>query len=172
MKRNQIRIGEVLLSLDEAQETLSAIRSGQIDAVVVESLRGHEIYAFRDPSHPYRLLIEAMGEGAVLATIEGVICYQNPRFEQLVGNGVPLQGRSLTELVLPADRPELGALLEQARTSGGAQANVMLIGRDTRPLPVKLSLRRALLVDVAVLCVIITDLTEQRRQEELYRTAR
>jgi signal transduction histidine kinase len=46
-----------------------------------------------------------------------------------------------------------------------------LVGDGGRPVPVQLSVSRALLADVEVFCVVVTDLTQQRRQE-VYRAAR
>lgn len=164
----EVHIGSVTLSFDEAEETLTAIREGKIDAVVVEGVEGHEVYTFRDPSHPFRLLVEAMNEGAALATLDGTLCYENPCFRAMAGGGAP--PRSLAELVTPEGRDALAVLLERAR-GGSARGGVELIGEPT-PVPVLLSVSHAKLVDVDVLCVVATNLTEQRRQEELYRSAR
>jgi PAS domain S-box-containing protein len=173
MDRDQIRIGDVTLSLDEAEEMLCAMRAGRIDGVVVEGPVGEEIYTFRDPGHPYRLLVEAMGEGAALMTVDGMLCYHNPRFAELVGaSGVPLDGRPLFELVAPDSRPALEALIERVKDGAPARAEMELIGQEQLTVPVQLSLSRAALADVPVLCVVATDLTNLRRQEELYRAAR
>jgi PAS domain S-box-containing protein len=171
--KETIQIGDVTLTLDEAEETLAALRAGKIDAVVVEGVGGNEIYTFRDPSHPFRLLIEAMNEGAALTTLDGIICYHNPHFSELTGIGEsPIHSPSLAELVTPERRPDLARLLERARTGRAARGNVELIGHRGRPVPVQLSVSRAFLVDVDLFCVVATDLSEQQRQEELYRAAR
>jgi PAS domain S-box-containing protein len=172
VEKQTIRIGSVTLSLDEAEETLAAIRSGKVDAVVVEGREDHEIYTFRDPSHPFRLLVEAMNEGALLTTIDGIVSYQNPMFSQMVGlDPSSMKSRPLAELVPPEQRGALAQLLERAQ-SGPVRGNIELIGSGERSVLVQLSVSRALLVDVEVFCVVVTDLTEQRRQEALYRAAR
>ena len=100
MEKDTIQIGQIRLGLDEVAETLSAIRAGRIDAVVVESAAGNEVYTFRDPSHPFRMLVEAMNEGALLTTFDGIICYQNPRFSELVGvEPSEMKHRTLGDLV-------------------------------------------------------------------------
>jgi PAS domain S-box-containing protein len=173
VEKQTIRIGNVTLSLDEAEETLAAIRSGKVDAVVVEGHEDHEVYTFRDPSHPFRLLVEAMNEGALLTTTDGIVSYQNPYFSEMVGlEPSSMKGRPLAELVPPGQRPALAELLERAQTGPPVRGNVELIGGAERPISVQLSVSRALLVDVEVFCVVVTDLTEQRRQEALYRAAR
>lgn len=171
--RHHLRIGDVLLGLEEAEEMLSAIHAGKIDAVMVEGTAGHEILTFRDPSHPYRLLVEAMAEGAALTTTEGVICYHNSWFGQVVGAaGMSLSGSSLSELVGPGQRLVLDRLLERARSAPPARGEIGFMGHDGRGVLVQLSITPAFLADVAVFCVVMTDLSEHRRQEELYRGAR
>lgn len=168
-----IQIGDVALSLDEAAETLDAIRGGRVDAVVVEGLEGHEVFTFRDPSHPFRLLVEAMSEGAMLATPDGIVSYLNPRFSELVGvEAGTMQGHAIEELVWPDARGALADLLERAREGGSSRGPVQLIASDGLPVRVLLSISRACLADVEVLCVVATDLTEQTRQEDLYHAAR
>ncbi|HEY6177353.1 MAG TPA: hypothetical protein VIX73_23010, partial [Kofleriaceae bacterium] len=58
------QIDDVAISDEEATETLRAIRSGLVDAVVVNGAHGHGVVTFHDPDHAYRALVEAMGEGA------------------------------------------------------------------------------------------------------------
>lgn len=173
MQNTTIQIGDIQLTLEEAADTLGAIRGGKIDAVVVEGAAGHEVFTFRDASHPFRLLIEAMGEGALLTTVEGAICYQNPCFSDLVGIETSVaHTRTLADFVMPNRRAELAALLERARTASSARGTVELIGPGGRPVPVQVSVSRALLVDVDVFCVVVIDLTEPMRQEALYLAAR
>ena len=46
--------------------TLRAIRSGEVDAVVVESERGPQVYTLDGAEFDYRALIESMNEGALV----------------------------------------------------------------------------------------------------------
>ena len=52
-------------TLREAQETLDAIRSGEVDAVVVSGTNGNQIYSLTSAEQPYRIYVERMQEGAV-----------------------------------------------------------------------------------------------------------
>jgi PAS domain S-box-containing protein len=170
--KTDIQIGDVALSLEEAAETLRAIRGGNVDAVVVQGSAGHEIFTFRDPSHPYRLLVEAMSEGAALVSMDGVICYHNPHLARLVeAADFSLCGRSLSELVASQDVSKLGELLLRARTAT-ARDEIKLVGKEGGAVPVQLSVSRASLADIPVFCVIATDISEHKRQEALYRAAR
>lgn len=173
MESRTIQIGGAVVTVDEAAETLQAIHGGRVDAVVVSNGEGHEVFTFRDAKHPFQLLIEAMSEGAVLTTLDGIICYLNPCFSTLIGmDSRQAVCRSLAEFAAPARAADLTALLERARTGPSARANLELIAHDGRLVPVQLSVSRAMLDDVEVFCVVVTDLTASVRQEELYRQAR
>ncbi|MCA1828038.1 MAG: ATP-binding protein [Myxococcales bacterium] len=167
-----IQIGDLLLTVDEAEETLRAIRAGKVDGVVVEREGNHEVFTFRDPSHPYRLLVEAMSEGAALLTLDGLLSYCNPCFGDLVGaTQESLVGEYLERLVHPDDRGKLKALLAAA-ASGAARDEVRLLRPGRAPVSVQLSASALNLSDISVLCLVVTDLTEHRRQEEMFRKAR
>lgn len=169
--RPELHIGEVTLSLDEAEEVLSAIRHGLVDAVVVEDGQGDQVLTFRDPSHPYRVLIEAMTEGAALVTFDGVICYHNPHLALALGRSdESLSGLTLAELVIPEQAEQVTRALDAAQTSA-TRLEVTLLGAERR-VPVLLSLSPASLADIPVCCVVATDLTEHNRQEEQYLHAR
>ena len=51
--------------LQEARDTLEAIRSGEVDAVVVSGSKGNQIYSLTGAEQPYRVYVERMQEGAV-----------------------------------------------------------------------------------------------------------
>ena len=71
--------------LQEANDTINAIRSGEIDALVVNNGKEHQIYTLRSADHTYRVFIEQMKEGAVTLNYDGIILYSNSQFATLVG---------------------------------------------------------------------------------------
>jgi PAS domain-containing protein len=73
------------IRLAEAEDTLRAIRQGEIDALVVEGPKGHRIYTLEGADEPYRMLVEEMHEGAAVLTGRGDILYANTRFAALAG---------------------------------------------------------------------------------------
>src|SRR5690242_9116079 len=75
---------ELRLRLEEAEETLRAIRSGEVDSLVVEGPDGPRVYALEGASDSYRALVEAMNEGAATVSEAGTIAYCNGRFAQLL----------------------------------------------------------------------------------------
>ena len=72
------------LRLQEAEELLEAIRTGSVDAVMVSAGESEQIYSLRGAEHAYRIMIEAMKEGAIITDPEGVIQYCNRSFTEMI----------------------------------------------------------------------------------------
>src|SRR3954454_16379026 len=101
--------------LEEAEETLRAIRGGEVDAVVVAAGR-EQVYTLESPDRAYRLLVEQMTQGAVTLTADGVILYCNRHFADLLGRPLEdLLGQPVHGFVSPAGRALLEALLREGR---------------------------------------------------------
>jgi PAS domain S-box-containing protein len=167
-----LQIDDVAISHEEAAETLRAIRSGRVDAIVVNGANGHDILTFRDPDHAYRALVEAMGEGAALVTRDGIISYHNPRFAALMmGPGAPsLRGNALRELVPFDAAASIDAMLERAQR-GPARIEVGMVTPQGGSLTVQLTASATSVAEVEVLSLVVTDLSEQHAQAELHREA-
>src|SRR5690606_7035178 len=75
---------ELRHQLEEANETIEAIRTGQIDALVVKNGNGHQLYTLKNADQTYRFFIEKMTEGAVTLNTEGFILYSNSRFANMI----------------------------------------------------------------------------------------
>src|SRR5918993_2236137 len=78
-------ISELKLQLEEANDTIEAIRTGQVDALVVKNNNGHELYTLKSADQTYRVFIEKMTEGAVTLNRDGIIVYSNSQFGKMVG---------------------------------------------------------------------------------------
>jgi PAS domain S-box-containing protein len=171
MSADRLDIDDISMSHEEATETLRAIRSGRVDAVVVNRASGHGVVTFRDTDHAYRALVEAMGEGAALVTRDGLISYHNRRFAELTigSKATSLRGRALRTLVASDAALSIDDLLERAQQ---VPARVeVTFGPEASGLTVQLTVSVASVDDEAMLCVIAIDLSEQRAQGELYRNA-
>src|SRR6202012_3394214 len=75
---------ELRIQLEEANDSIQAIRTGQVDAFVVQGEDGHQLYTLKTADQAYRLFIEKMNEGAVTLNSEGLILYSNSRFATMV----------------------------------------------------------------------------------------
>ena len=70
--------------LQEANETIHAIRTGQVDALIVQGENGSQLYTLKSADHTYRVFIEKMKEGAVTLNNDGMILYSNSQFADMV----------------------------------------------------------------------------------------
>ena len=72
-------LAEVRAQLREAQETIEAIRGGGIDSLMIGPPGQEQVYSLASADRPYRLIVEAMNEGAATVSPRGVILNANPR---------------------------------------------------------------------------------------------
>jgi two-component system phosphate regulon sensor histidine kinase PhoR len=75
--------------LEEATDTIEAIRTGKVDALIVNNGDSHQLYTLKTADQTYRVFIEKMNEGAVTINREGLILYSNSRFADMVA--LPLE---------------------------------------------------------------------------------
>ncbi len=66
-------VAELRVQLEESQATLRAIRSGDVDAITVNTPAGERVFTLKGAEEPYRVMVEAMSEGAVTVTPDGTI---------------------------------------------------------------------------------------------------
>jgi PAS domain S-box-containing protein len=151
--------------LDEAEDTLRAIGSGEVDTFVVERGAEGEVQTLTGAHRPYRLMVERMQQGAVTLSDGGDILYTNQPFADMLGHPIQtLIGKSLAELVAPSDRALLAALL--ASTQGAAtQGELSLLQNNGGRVAALVSV--ALLPEEGGVCLIVTDLTTQKAYEAI-----
>ena len=152
--------------LREAQETLDAIRSGEVDAVVVNGAHGSQIYSLTSAEQPYRVYVERMQEGAVTVSAEGLVLYSNQRFADMVKSPLERVISSEARSHLPeAAWQTLAAVLTDS--DDFAKYECLMHCSDGSTLPVHLTASRLPLQDEVVMCLVVTDLTVQKGHEEL-----
>lgn len=167
LQKSEDRIEELEARLQEAEDTLRAIRSGEVDALVISGPEGEQIYTLKTAEHPYRVLVEAMSEGAVTLNHDGIILYCNESFASLLKTpSEKVLGSDLGRFVASADQARYEALLRHCQKKS-AKGEVALIAGDGREVSVHLSLSLLPLEDTQCISIVVTDLTEQKRQQEL-----
>lgn len=162
----------LLARLEEAESTLSAIRDGHVEALVVSSEQGPKVYALEGADHRYRRLVETMSEGALLVNELGIILYANSGFAAMVS--APLErviGRSLGEFVVHRQEHVLAGLLEGA-AEGAHAGELTLCSALGNERPVYLSLAQKKQEEGPGVALIVTDLTEQKRNEQIVASER
>jgi PAS domain S-box-containing protein len=169
-RRPREGIEELRSRLEAAEDTLRAIRAGEVDARVVARAGDDHVVTVQGADLPYRMLLDQMYAGAVTLTPKGVIAYCNEGFADIVRTSrAGIVGSALSRFVPPAGQPRLAALLAPAndtRTKG------MLAFRtgDGTAVPVSVTfapLRLDGSADISGVIGVVVDETERRQQEEL-----
>lgn len=84
----------------ELEETLEAIRSGEVDALVVKTDAGEQIFSLSSAETSYRFLIEQMNEGAAILSEEGTVIYCNRQCAEMLRTPIEqVIGRTLYDLL-------------------------------------------------------------------------
>jgi PAS domain S-box-containing protein len=155
--------------LREAEQTIEAIQSGEVDALVVSRPDGEQLYTLTGADHGYRILVESITEGALILSSDDSIYYCNRTVGEMLR--LPIQkiiSKKLDSYVAPDGRAQLMELIKHSRDFGAAKGELLMKRSDGALLPVNVSLNCMRVGDFEGVCAVITDLTEQKQvQEEL-----
>lgn len=157
---------DLRLQLDEANDTINAIRTGQVDAFVVETGGEHQLYTLKTADQTYRVFIEKMNEGAVTLNRNGLILYSNSRFAQMVA--MPLEkvlGLSFDEFIPEQSRGKFNELINSGWDED-CKEEITLRAKDDGLIPCLLSCNTLELDEGMALSLILTDLTMQKEAEQ------
>lgn len=160
-------VQELRRRLEEAEETLRAIRGGEVDALVVDGNDGERVYTLQGAEQPYRALIEAMQQGAVTLTTDGTVLYCNHCFADMLK--VPQQkviGAHVDDFITPAQRQRFKSLLRMSLTDS-SHGELEFQATDGTVLPIYVALARFAPTEAVEVCMVVTDLTEQRKHRDL-----
>lgn len=154
---------ELRLRLSETEDALSAIRSGEVDAIVVQGRVGEQVYSISSAETPYRTFIEEMDEGAITLSEKGLVIYCNQRFAEMVNEPIEkVIGTYFRRFIVPGDRPGLTRLLAQNEKGINNVMTVSLVSA----LFLKLSFHHLPAYLQGDNCIIVaTDITEMKREE-------
>ena len=160
-------LDELRLQLAEANETIEAIRTGQVDAIVVANGDGRQLYTLKNADLTYRVFIEKMTEGAVTLDREGIVIYCNSQFAHMIKT--PLSqviGNSFSGFIAEESQGEYADCFERSWT-GDCKIEASLRSGDEQK-PVQLSFNALQLDEGVSMSIILTDLTAQKNtQREL-----
>ncbi|HEX6169248.1 MAG TPA: ATP-binding protein [Chitinophagaceae bacterium] len=157
---------ELSFQLKEANDTIHAIRTGQIDALVVETEDGPQLYTLKSADHTYRVLIEKMKEGAVTLDKGGIILYSNSQFASMIN--MPLTkviGLPIMDFIPDQSRNKFKKIAEQGWKSD-SKGEIFLKNSTGELIPFLLSVTSLELDEGAALSIILTDLTLQKENEK------
>ena len=151
--------------IPEAEETIRAIQRGAVDAVVVQAHGRFQVVTLTGADEPYRVLVERMSEGALTVSEDGTVMFVNRRLAEMTGrNADEIIGRPFADLFSGAVPQQFRAWMPPPE--GGMRHEVDLARSGIR-LPVSVWAGPMTIGEVPATLVTVTDLTVQRRAEEI-----
>lgn len=146
--------------IEELEETLRAIRMGEVDAVLVSSSHGDQVFTLQGAEHPYRLLVESIEEGAATLSDDGTVLYSNRSFAAFFD--APLEkfiGAPLHNFVTGNDAEFLKTLILGARLAS-TRGEIRLRKKHGKPRTIRLTLSPNRELGLEAICAVATELTE------------
>ena len=158
---------ELKSRLEETEETLLAIRQDKIDALLVTRSNGTRVITLNEADFPYRMMVEAMNEGAVTLIPDGTIFYCNPRFGEMVQiESEQLIGTPFRNLIQPEEQDAFEALFRQAGQSS-TRGEFCIRKAQGGCIPAQLSIYELENGEALGISILVTDLSERKKAEEV-----
>jgi PAS domain S-box-containing protein len=147
--------------LAEAEETLRAIRGGEVDALLIAGDQGEKVHLLGGGDRIYRQFIETINEGTATLSAHGDILSCNASLAKTLRRPLgQVLGTAMRDHLSPEDHETLSAILTEAGTES-RRRKVRLRTSEDFLVPVYLS---ATLLNSsaaeAVFCLVLTDLEE------------
>jgi len=165
LKENQ----NLRIKLQEAEDTLHAIREGAVDAIVVKGRKGEQVFTLTGEQQIYRQLVETMGEAGLTTTPEGKILFCNRQFSEMLQ--LPMEeivGQDLEKFVKESDRKKMAALLIKSQVKPLRKRLVFLAANGTS-VPAWVSANLLEYGDSVSICLVAMDQTELEASKEAMR---
>jgi len=150
--------------LAETEEALTAIQSGEVDAIVVSGAKGEQVYSISSAETPYRTFVEEMHEGAITLSKEGIIIYCNQRFAEIVHEPIErVIGSYFNRFIVPGDKSKFDKLVAQQTHKKSNDLIISLINS----LYLKLSIQFLPAYLQGDYCILVaTDISEIKKEEK------
>jgi diguanylate cyclase (GGDEF)-like protein len=151
--------------LADTEETLRAIRNGEVDALVMGAVAGQErLFTLTSADLPYRKFVEGMSDGAATVSSDGVVLYANQALADLVASTCPrIVGQPAAALCAESSRARLGGAI--GPDSPGGSIEVLLTTTAGHLVPALLGSSTLTVDGDHVTCLTFTDLTSEREAE-------
>ncbi len=164
---------ELQQQLQLANKSLDAIKTQNIDGLVVTHEKDLKVYTEKTADKSYRILIEKMHEGAVILNVKGNILYCNSWFAKMVKQ--PLEriiGTKFASYIDNSAKEHIEAMLEPDNLNA-LKEEVFLYAGEGIKIPVLMTINALFLDNIYMLSVILTDLTVQNEiKEDIKRKAK
>ena len=156
---------ELHIQLNEANDTIHAIRTGQVDAFIVQGENGHQLYTLKTADQTYRVFIEKMNEGAVTLNRDGLILYSNSRFAAMIGMPLEKVLGLAFERFIPKEYEEKYTEVINNGWEEDYKEELCLLTNNGE-IPCLISCNTLELDEGVALSLILTDLTIQKDNEK------
>jgi len=158
-------IAELRARLFEAEETLQAIHSGEVDAIVVSHKDSDKIFTLVSADTPYRIIVEQMNEGAVTLSAEGVIVFCNQRFQDLFSlPSEKILGSYFSDFVIAQDKEKFDKLFHHG-LSLKCEGEIRLANDDDQWVYMNLLLSPMPEDMHGDICILFSDITKLKIKE-------
>jgi PAS domain S-box-containing protein len=153
--------------LAEAQEILRAIQHREVDALIVSTPQGEQVYTITGAEKHYRILIEEMKEGAVMLSEDNSMVYCNSGFAKIVKKPLDqLIGKSINDLLNPTHLAVFGELLALGRRGEGVkEKEIGFKASDGTVVPTHVSVNASMKDEIRTTFLVIVDLTQHMQEE-------
>lgn len=153
--------------LEEVEETLRAIRSGEVDALLVAGPEGEQVFTLKGAEYPYRAIFESINEGLLVLRPDSSILSTNLSFAEMVRKPMKkIIGTPFLEFLFEGDIGNIRDALRQALTEN-IKMELPLKTIDGAPLPVYLSLKMLEIENEKNISMVVTDMSQQKVNEQL-----
>ena len=162
----EAELEELRFQLQEANDAIHAIRTGQVDALVVKEERGVQLYTLKSADQTYRVFIEKMKEGAVTLNKDEIILYSNSQFASMVNK--PLSkviGLPFKNFIPEEYKDKFQELVRQGWVSD-SKGELPIRNLSGELVPFLLSFTSLELDEGIALSIILTDLSLQKKSEQ------
>ncbi|APH71745.1 sensor histidine kinase [Aquibium oceanicum] len=167
-------LAELRRRLAEAEDTLRAIREGEVDALVVRGSASEEVFTLEGDTASYRSFMEAMEPGAAALDGSGRVLYLNATLRDLLDvDGEKEAGKPFVDLLDPAARGTVETLLGEP--SNGRRSGTIQIparGGDLHFLVSVVPLKIGTINGYAVTFAEVTERVRAEAAEQSERAAR
>ncbi len=152
--------------LEVAQETLRAIRNGEVDAVVIEGGDEPTVLTLGAAEQTYQLIVDQVSHPTALLAPDGRILQSNALFAALVQyDSATLKDTLIQDIVVPSSVGAIEALLEEGARRE-AERELILRNAAGQRIPVSFGIR-PLKDNLTGPCLLLTDLTAERARERI-----
>lgn len=153
------------IKLTEAEETLEAIQSGAVDAVVINTEEGKQVFTLQGADYSYRELVETMNEGAVTIAPDHTVMYCNERIAEMLHTTFDkITGNKIDSFIYQDDLPLFISTINKALVEKN-NTELRLQASDGEIIPVLLSCN-PFSAESAGIWLIFTDLTDLKRVQQ------